>query len=356
MAERYFVDEFGFVIPDPLLNHSEVDLIGSETKINPFPNEPKSTSSANRRENIPYDSNQRHIRCKLCQTITTFDKFQEHLDKRHGDLIKALNNSNNDNYCPMCKMRLVKTDIYKHLKKVHKIFVKNATTLELLIEEESKYPKAQKQSVKPTALKVTNDRNGDLIKCKFCNAFIKQMRLSSHLYRVHHYSDDALETTLPEIIAKPKPNPIDINPEKVSVFTCVRCNKEVQRSEIIYHVQQEHGNYVVDLANLKTDFCPICEKQLKPDMFVIHLAEQHGMATKNWKSGIQKPSHRRSNRKLKNPLVEPKVIDYQQNIKKQAFEQSFDESEDGGRGLGHTRREIDGKFVSLPLYDEHSGE
>jgi|GEM_PF-5813529 len=40
----------------------------------------------------------------------------------------------------------------------------------------------------------------------------------------------------------------------------------------------------------------------------------------------------------------------------EAFRQAFDEKSDGSKGLGHFRREWDGKFGSYPLHDDDSGE
>ena len=40
----------------------------------------------------------------------------------------------------------------------------------------------------------------------------------------------------------------------------------------------------------------------------------------------------------------------------ESFRQSLYESSDGGKYLGHMRREWDGKFGSLPLYDDYSDE
>lgn len=44
------------------------------------------------------------------------------------------------------------------------------------------------------------------------------------------------------------------------------------------------------------------------------------------------------------------------DIEEEALRQSFDEPIDGGKYLGHMRREWDGKFGSLPLYDDYEDE
>jgi len=55
------------------------------------------------------------------------------------------------------------------------------------------------------------------------------------------------------------------------------------------------------------------------------------------------------NAESSDPATPPKHVE-------QAFIQSHDEPMDGGKYLGHMEREWDGKFGSLPLYDDHNDE
>lgn len=74
------------------------------------------------------------------------------------------------------------------------------------------------------------------------------------------------------------------------------------------------------------------------------------------------PSKGSNNAKRNEPELHlPAPINYQEqnaqgNNVAEAFHQAFDEKMDGGKGLGHMQREWDGKFGSLPLYDNYDDE
>jgi hypothetical protein len=60
--------------------------------------------------------------------------------------------------------------------------------------------------------------------------------------------------------------------------------------------------------------------------------------------------------KIKSGTKTDKGIRTDERYTKEAFHQSFDESRDGSKGLGHMRRESNGRFGSYPLHDDYSDE
>jgi hypothetical protein len=98
--------------------------------------------------------------------------------------------------------------------------------------------------------------------------------------------------------------------------------------------------------------CPLCKHRTEYNVLIVHIQVSHpGLNPKkvmaefnrNYRKG--KPeTHWEQNRDVNGPV---------QNH--ESLKQSQDETRDGGKYMGHMRRE-NGKFGSLPLYDDYSDE
>jgi hypothetical protein len=184
-----------------------------------------------------------------------------------------------------------------------------------------------------------------LSRCKVCNANVKPSRMKAHLRRVHNITDTPQENK--SLVA------ISGSETKKTVSA-----KPVSQTKIsaIFPKNSANSDRLIE--------CPVCKAKLNPNNLEKHRKKVH--KSKNHPSFMEKMAIANdANQKTQKPIdtVKHKPIRYSSSRKKgrtgivfESLEQSFDEKQDGSKGLGHMRRESDGKFGSFPLHDDYSEE
>ena len=137
--------------------------------------------------------------------------------------------------------------------------------------------------------------------------------------------------------------------------TCVGRRKRKGASKITSH-QTAQGSVPPPSGRMLVN-CPQCPSRVRADRLQKHLATKctgHGPSD----SGITNQRAEKTNL--------PRVVPVSKVIEKQAqdtsplgveeLRQSFDETRYGDKYLGQMRREFEGKFGSLPLYDDYGDE
>lgn len=127
---------------------------------------------------------------------------------------------------------------------------------------------------------------------------------------------------------------------------CPKCLRRVPPHGRQGHLARAHGIYAdwesvtVDTPQNLADHhtreqfvkCPECRVNVKGANIQRHMRRVHHAA---WADAADSPS---------GSLLDEALI------------QSHDEPRDGGKYIGHMRREFDGKFGSMPLYDDYGDE
>jgi hypothetical protein len=126
-------------------------------------------------------------------------------------------------------------------------------------------------------------------------------------------------------------------------------------------VSSKEINYFVDRSTgrILSAICPLCTSKLQPAVLKDHFARRHPYASlDNWQPPRPQKTIRRQNGKgqLKRPEKAGLGWKEDQIHALEALRQSFDETRDGSKGLGHMRREWNGQFGSFPLYDDYGDE
>lgn len=102
--------------------------------------------------------------------------------------------------------------------------------------------------------------------------------------------------------------------------------------------------------------CPYCKNSVRSDRLEKHISKKCSTKRKS-EFQVNKPKSLQTK-----SGTQPKGISgigpviSKASIDEEALRQSFDEPIDGGKYLGQMRREWDGKFGSLPLYDDYEDE
>jgi hypothetical protein len=176
-----------------------------------------------------------------------------------------------------------------------------------------------------------------LIVCPFCNLAISPAKLIKHMLRVHPEEQEvrSLKTIEGEKAAEPQPPQAYLLPKRVSA-------KKSNSS---------------GLATLVA--CPHCTAQVKSTKLQKHIAKVHPKTLLRSQQ-VAKKVKTIPNRKRKAPTQSSTKAGLGQEEGRinslEAFRQSFDEQRDGSKGLGHMRRESNGRFGSYPLHDDYSDE
>jgi hypothetical protein len=105
--------------------------------------------------------------------------------------------------------------------------------------------------------------------------------------------------------------------------------------------------------------CPYCTAHVKTTRLRKHLAKVHPSKHLLNTGARDLPTAATSQRRTERPEHTAKASLSWREDQVQALEalrQSFDEPRDGSKGLGHMRREGDGKFGSFPLHDDYGDE
>ena len=131
------------------------------------------------------------------------------------------------------------------------------------------------------------------------------------------------------------------------------------------HIKEKHPQIYDAITKKEFEICPICDVDLlNPARFKRHLSEVHHITISSPKSKSTKliqakhqMKHDKSQKEIKQQQLPSDIVpDGQEGNIAEAFRQAFDEKRDGSKGLGHMRRESDGKFGSFPLHDDYSDE
>lgn len=143
--------------------------------------------------------------------------------------------------------------------------------------------------------------------------------------------------------------------KKKPIVPCPVCGIHITQRGLERHIRAAHPN-ATQSAVTKVDQvpssrnsaiskkplveCTICGQRVRDDRLARHMRKVHA------EQMMPTPT---DNAESSDPATPPKHVE-------QAFIQSHDEPMDGGKYLGHMEREWDGKFGSLPLYDDHNDE
>jgi hypothetical protein len=102
--------------------------------------------------------------------------------------------------------------------------------------------------------------------------------------------------------------------------------------------------------------CPNCMASVRPDRLEKHIQTKCPQRTNPTPQSDQFESSRVKTAKHKNGISHVNQTAEEIRIGKESLWQSSDESSYGDKYLGHMQREWDGKFGSLPLYDDYGDE
>lgn len=103
--------------------------------------------------------------------------------------------------------------------------------------------------------------------------------------------------------------------------------------------------------------CPVCHSQVRSDHLGRHLQRSHlakQVSDNHYDLVYPIEGTRRSSAQEQPPDTPPSTEMGER--KRESFRQSFDEPRYGDKYLGQVRHESDGKFGSIPLYDDYSEE
>ena len=185
---------------------------------------------------------------------------------------------------------------------------------------------------RPNRIKTNYVSNKPYSKCPVCSVQVQVRHLAKHIRKMHpDYSADnshaSKEPSLPvQTVESTTANSaplvsISAQGRKRVMTQCPYCSSPVRADRLKRHIQTK---------------CP-ARKNALPQ------ADKH--ISSNAKPGKQQES-----------VSSMDTVTWEPNIKEEALRQSFDEPIYGGKYLGHMRREFDGKFGSLPLYDDYDDE
>ena len=102
--------------------------------------------------------------------------------------------------------------------------------------------------------------------------------------------------------------------------------------------------------------CPHCMTSIRPDRLEKHIQTKCPKHTKKATRSDQFESSQVKTAKPKNSISHVNQTAEEIRIGKESLWQSSDESSYGDKYLGYMQREWDGKFGSLPLYDDYGDE
>jgi len=149
---------------------------------------------------------------------------------------------------------------------------------------------------------------------------------------------------------------------------CPICKALFLEDRLLYHLQVSHPAALTPQKSSKKSKgkspettvlseikCPVCKVNLKSQARLEkHVLKVHGKKTNQKEiKQLSVPSKKHINASTSRP--KKKLFAFN-TISLDSFIQSMDEPRDGSKGLGHMRRESDGKFGSYPLHDDYSDE
>lgn len=181
--------------------------------------------------------------------------------------------------------------------------------------------------------------------CPVCKSPVKQKNLWKHFASAHSY----IKLTNEQIYYLENGNINDIHVEKVKGPRKFKLTIKHGKSDhqISPFADFDEAQYHVDLVK-----CPLCKHKTKYKVLFVHIQVSHPEVNpKIVMSKFNKVNRNKdygNSSKYQDELNEL-VKDYER------LKQGQDEPRDGGKYMGHMRREH-GKFGSLPLYDDYSDE
>lgn len=149
-------------------------------------------------------------------------------------------------------------------------------------------------------------------RCPVCQIMVRANRLDRHLRKVHGQEINNSATTLTASTKQPdtsSPKEAQPSPASRELVPCPHCQVQVRTDRLQRHLRKVHRSKV------KKKLAP----QRIPKMGQIALSDRQGLAS-------------------------------------ETLYQSFYETRDGSKGLGHMRRDFDGAFGSYPLHDDFDDE
>ena len=194
----------------------------------------------------------------------------------------------------------------------------------------------------------------DLVQCEFCNARVNPSRIQSHLEHVHHVRDTTLEQHEVSPVSKESPD------QNLQIFTSTIPAQKAEHTQSTKHVQKvrckickavmpiqdfrSHINVHISTPTPVNESgwvtCPVCHGNVTSKRLKKHLNKVHGASSETDKPKPVTPVQRKN----------------QEDIVPESLYQDLSEKRDGSKGLGHMRREWDGKFGSFPLHDDYNDE
>jgi transcription elongation factor Elf1 len=185
-----------------------------------------------------------------------------------------------------------------------------------------------KQRQRNLKTRSVSSKDKSMVTCTFCNSQVRADRLSKHISNIHPDKklppDTKRHTTASDKTRPRKLSPRDMSPtQKLSNKPFVRCS--------------------------------ICEQNIRSDKWEKHLKKVHAASVTN---KVSKSSSKSRNTAPKSPRTSRKSggggID--PDVRRRALKELHEETSYGDKYLGQVRREADGRFGSIPLYDDYSEE
>lgn len=170
--------------------------------------------------------------------------------------------------------------------------------------------------------------------CPVCGVRVRVNNLDKHIRKVHpDYSADNSHTS-----------------QKSSFPVQQSRHNETAKSTAEKQVPLDN---TLTQGGEKMTQCPYCSCRVRVDRLEKHIQKRCPVRRKESPQTDKRVS---SNKRQNMHQVSVSNMHNGSNIEEEALRQSFDESIYGGKYLGHLRREFDGKFGSLPLYDDYGDE
>lgn len=223
-----------------------------------------------------------------------------------------------------------------------------------------------------TAAKVPQRKSqssADLVACLVCNVLVRAERMDKHLKKVH-----------PKFKAGPsRPRPHKLKPKTTSspsslpMIVCSICDVHVREDRWERHVAKVHSavrqvaskpqqnsrnSSGKSIEKVKAEIKDINRKlkQLAPGFHRLKIEElQRRRDTLRKKIGEYRGTAGKASAQTRRKSASSAGTDSE--LRKEVFRQSRgEEGRYGDKYLGHMRRESDGRFGSLPLYDDYGEE
>ena len=222
--------------------------------------------------------------------------------------------------CPVCGKLIREDRLAAHRKNAHFMEKTDLPSFIQAKQEVSSNSQTSKSSSQvnqplPQRQKSTSTTSSGqvLIPCTYCNAPIAPQNMAWHLRKVHR-----LKSPVPQSVPSPKKKPakpaaIRLPGTSAHHVRCSECKQSVHQDRLQAHMRKVHGIWVK--RNEKNRYRTVTGR-----------TRSHSSRTSS-----------------------------QDRLSRQQLEQSSDEPFDGGKYLGHIKRE-NGPFGTLPLYDDYGDE